>query len=237
MRMIGPSGWAALRSRVRTLFPSDWSKVRWARWTAIMLIVPVAHFWTSASGRDTVTSCEGFTVTIPVNSLPSTVTVRSGENPLKSAGQRAVFSNARRKSSRASGSSWASVGRASLLYGVVIDGLLRARRRWTGFTFADGLIIETRRRFVQFGNCPRCQQNTDRSYMVILTPYYSKPCSDCRLRPIQGTIFFSFIFNMLLSFPQATQPFLRKIFHRPLSFCGIMYILDVFKDTHEDQTL
>src|SRR5207247_172764 len=149
MRMVCPSGWAALRSRVRTLLPSDWSKVRWARWTAIMLMVPVAHFWTSASGRDTVTSCEGF-------------------------------------------------------------------------TFADGLIIETRRRFVQFGNCPRCRQSTDRSYMVILTPYYSKPRSDCRLRPIQDTIFFSFIFNTLLSFPQAKQPFLRKIFHKPLSFCGII---------------
>src|SRR5207247_6291805 len=89
-----------------------------------MLMVPVAHFWTSASGKDTVTPCADFTVTIPVNSLPSALTVRAAENPLKSAGQRAVFSNARRNSSRASGSSWASVGRASLLYVVVIDGLL-----------------------------------------------------------------------------------------------------------------
>src|SRR6266540_6417535 len=124
MRMVCPSGWAALRSRVRTLFPSDWSYVRWVRLTAIMLMVPVAHFWTSASGRDTVTSFAGFTVTIPVNSLPSTLTVRSAENPLQSAGQRAVFSNARRNSSRASGSSWASVGHASLLYVIVVDGLL-----------------------------------------------------------------------------------------------------------------
>src|SRR3989442_11322541 len=91
-----------------------------------MLMVPVAHFWTSASGRDTVTPCEDFTVTVPANSLPSTLTLRSAENPLKSDGQRAVFSNARRNSSRTSGSSWASAGYASLLYVMVIDGLLES---------------------------------------------------------------------------------------------------------------
>src|SRR2546428_7968422 len=95
-----------------------------------MLMVPVAHFWTSASGRDTVTSWADLTVTAPVNSWPSTLMIRSAENPLKSAGQRAVFSNARRNRSRARGSSWASVGRASLFDIVVMGSLLESHYRY-----------------------------------------------------------------------------------------------------------
>src|SRR5437879_4591507 len=119
-----------------------------------MLMVPVAHFWTSASGRDTVTSWADLTVTAPVNSWPSTLMVRSAENPWKSAGQRAVFSNACRNRSRARGSSWASVGHVSLLDIMVMGSLLESHYRYPSAVRPDLFYFHQLEKFSSCGTAP-----------------------------------------------------------------------------------
>src|SRR3989442_4181359 len=119
-----------------------------------MLMVPVGSFWTSAPTSDTVTSEPDFRVTAPVNSWQSTLMVRSAENPLKSGGQRAVFSNARRNRSRARGSSWASVGHVSLLDIMVMGSLLESHYRYTSAVRPDLFYFHQLEKFSSYGTAP-----------------------------------------------------------------------------------